>query len=135
MQLTVGELARRCGLTIRAEWSAMVSTVQAAMDRGVSPDAPEAQILALKEWPPLLTALRKAMTHGLAPNEPEACALGKHWLTLFGAYAGDDPGTHERIREAHAKEPDLTDSSWADEALVGYVSSVIATLQTSPPHH
>lgn len=58
MRLTVGELARRRGLTIRAEWSAMVSTVQAAMDRGVSPDAPEAQILAFKEWPPSLTALR-----------------------------------------------------------------------------
>jgi DNA-binding transcriptional MerR regulator len=197
--------------TIRAEWSAMVSAVQAAMDRGVSPDAPEAQILALRwmrtlyrdtggnpdflmrlnsmhdnepgawdaqgvseamrrfveqafvegrlaiyqrylkpeefafmrqhygatfnAWPPLLAALRKAMTNGVSPDEPEARALGERWVTLFRAYAGDDTGTHERIREAHAKEPDLTDSSWADEALIGYVRSILATLHTAPRHH
>jgi len=195
----------------RAEWSAMVSAAQAALDRGVSPDAPEAQVLALRwmrtlyrdtggnpdflvrlntmhdneqgswdamgvttavrsfieqafvegrlaiyqrylrpgefafmrehygatfnAWPPLLVELRKAMTNGVSPNEPEARALGERWVALFRAYAGDDPGTHERIREAHAKEPDLTDSSWADEALIGYVRSIIAALHPAPHTH
>ncbi|WP_266169064.1 MerR family transcriptional regulator [Dyella subtropica] len=198
-------------VTLRAEWSAMVSAIQAAMDRGASPDAPEAQILAVRwmrtlyrdtggnpdflvrlnqmhdnepgswdalgvsaamrrfveqafvegrlviyqrylkpeefafmrehygatfnEWPPLLVALRKAMTNGLPPHEPEARALGERWITLFRRYAGDDPGTHERIREAHAKEPDLTESSWADEALIGYVRSILSTLQAPPRTH
>jgi len=195
----------------RAEWSAMVSAVQAALDRGVSPDAPEAQILALRwmrtlyrdthgnpdflvrlnnmhdnepgswdamgvttvvrgfveqafvegrlaiyqrylkpdefafmrqhygatfnEWPPLLVALRKAMADGVRPDQPQALALGERWVTLFRRYAGDDPGTHERIREAHAKEPDLTDSSWADEAVIGYVRSIIAALQAASRTH
>jgi DNA-binding transcriptional MerR regulator len=195
----------------RAEWSAMVSAVQAALHRGVSPDAPEAQILALRwmrtlyrdtggnpdflvrlnhmhdsepgswdamgvttavrrfieqafvegrlaiyqrylkpeefafmrerygatfnEWPPLLVALRKAMTNGVQPHDAEASALGKQWMTLFCSYAGTDPGTHERIREAHSKEPDLTDSSWADEALIGYVRSILTALQATPRAH
>jgi len=195
----------------RAEWSAMVSTVQAAIDRGVPPDAPEAQILALRwmrtlyrdtggnpdflvrlntmhdnepgswdamgvtvavrsfieqafvegrlaiyqrylkpdefafmrqhygetfgAWPPLLAALRKAMGNGVSPDEPEARTLGQRWMTLFRLYAGDDPGTHERIRQAHANEPDLTDSSWADEALIGYLRTILATLQTAPREH
>ncbi|MDR3446325.1 MULTISPECIES: MerR family transcriptional regulator [unclassified Dyella] len=195
----------------RAEWSAMVSTVQAAMDRGVSPEAPEAQILALRwmrtlyrdtsgnpdflvrlnrmhdnepgswdaqgvslpmrrfieeafvegrlaiyqrylkpgefafmrqhygatfnAWPPLLAALRKAMVDGVPPGDPQARELGKQWAALFRAYAGDDPATHERIREAHAKEPDLTDSSWSDEALIGYVRTILAALQATPRAH
>lgn len=196
---------------VRAEWSAMVSAVQAAMDRGVAPDAPEAQILALRwmrtlyrdtngnpdflvrlnrmhdnepgswdamgvtlpvrrfveqafvegrlaiyqrylkpeefafmrehygatfrEWPPLLVALRDAMTREVSPHDAEARALGLRWATLFRSYAGDDPGTHERIREAHAKEPDLTESAWSDEALIGYVRSILAVLQAYPRPH
>ncbi|WP_019464102.1 MerR family transcriptional regulator [Dyella japonica] len=195
----------------RAEWGAMVSAVQAALDRGVSPEAPEAQILALRwmrtlyrdtggnpdflvrlnnmhdnepgswdamgvtqavrgfveqafvegrlaiyqrylkpdefafmrqhygatfnAWPPLLVALRKAMADGVRPDQPQARALGERWGMLFRSYAGDDPGTHERIREAHAKEPDLTDSSWADEALIAYVRSILAALQATPRTH
>lgn len=196
---------------IRAEWGAMVSAVQAALDRGVSPDSAEAQILAMRwmrtlyrdtggnpdflvrlnimhdsepgswdamgvttavrgfieqafvesrlaiyqrylkpdefafmrkhygetfdAWPPLLVELRKAMNDGIAPDAPEARTLGLRWINLFRSYAGDDPGTHERIREAHAKEPDLIESSWADEALIGYVRSILATLQAGPRAH
>lgn len=195
----------------RAEWGAMVSAAQAALDRGVSPDAHEAQILALRwmrtlyrdtggnpdflvrlnamhdnepgswdamgvttamrsfieqafvqgrlaiyqrylkpdefafmrehygatfnAWPPLLVELRKAKADGVAPHEPAARALGLRWATLFRSYAGDDPATHERIREAHAHEPDLTDSSWADEALIGYLRDILAALQAAPRTH
>jgi len=75
------------------------------------------------------------MIDGMPPGDPRARALGQRWMTLFRAYAGDDPGTHERIREAHAKEPELTDSSWTDETLMGYVRSILATLQAAPRAH
>jgi len=195
----------------RAEWSAMVSTVQAALDRSVPPNAPEAQILAMRwmrtlyrdtggnpdflvrlntmhdnepgswdamgvtvavrrfieqafvegrlaiyqrylkpeefafmrehygetfnAWPPLLVDLRKAMDNNVQPHEPDARALGLRWMALFRSYAGDDPGTHQRIREAHENEPDLIDSSWSDATLIGYVRSILAVLQAAPRTH
>lgn len=88
-----------------------------------------------REWPELLVALRKAMERGVQPQETEARELGARWATLFRRYAGDDPATHERIREAHAKEPELTESAWSDEALIGYVRSILAVLQAAPRQH
>lgn len=73
------------------------------------------------DWPALIVEVRKAMTADLPSDDPHVQALAQRWATLFRAYAGDDPVTHERIREAYAKEPDLRRGSAVDEALIAYL--------------
>jgi len=72
-------------------------------------------------WPALIVDIRKAMADQRPPDDPHVQALAQRWMTLFRAYAGDDPATHERIREAYAKEPDLRRGSAVDDALIGYL--------------
>lgn len=72
-------------------------------------------------WPPLIAALRKAMAAGTPAGDPQVQGLGRRWMELFRAYAGDDPATHARIREAYAKEPDLRSGSAVDDTLLAYV--------------
>lgn len=72
-------------------------------------------------WPALIVELRKAMADQRPPDDLHVQALAQRWMTLFRSYAGDDPSTHERIREAYAKEPDLRRGSAVDEALMGYL--------------
>jgi DNA-binding transcriptional MerR regulator len=72
-------------------------------------------------WPPLIAELRKAMAAGVPPSSPEAQALARRWMTMFRTYAGDDPATHARIREANTKEPDLMSGTWVDEVLLAYL--------------
>jgi DNA-binding transcriptional MerR regulator len=181
----------------QAEWQALVTAVQAAIDRGAAPEDHDAQLLALRwmqtlqrdtggnpdfllrlnamhdsepgmvalsgitpavkqfveraivearlaiyarylrahelafmrehygeqmyAWPPLIAELRKAMAAGVPAVSPTAQDLARRWMVMFRAYAGDDPATHTRIREAHAKEPDLMNGTWVDEALLAYL--------------
>lgn len=72
-------------------------------------------------WPALIVEIRKAMADQRPPDDPHVQSLAQRWMTLFRAYAGDDPATHERIREAYAKEPDLRRGSAVDEVLMGYL--------------
>lgn len=192
----------------QAQWSALVATMQAAMDRGAQPGDPEVDILALRwmemlgrdtgrnpdflmrlrtvneqepqarqrsgitealerfvekavvaarltlfarylsapemeflranygrqmyEWPPLIADLRKAMDAAVPVDSPHVQQLTQRWMTLFRAYAGDDPTTHARIRKAYAQEPGLRSGSAVDDALLGYVRESIASMQA--PH-
>jgi DNA-binding transcriptional MerR regulator len=102
MQITVGELAKRCGLTIR--------TLHHYDSIGL-----------------LKPSLRSAAGYRLY-DRANVDRL------LFRAYAGDDPATHARIREAYAKEPDLRSGSAVDDALLGYVRESIASMQASHRH-
>jgi DNA-binding transcriptional MerR regulator len=72
-------------------------------------------------WPPLIAELRKAMAAGVPAVSPTAQDLARRWTVMFRTYAGDDPATHARVREAHAKEPDLMNGTWVDEALLAYL--------------
>lgn len=83
------------------------------------------------EWPPLIAALRKARDNGTPATDPQVQALARRWMELFRAYAGDDPATHARIREACAKEPDLRSGSAVDDALLAYVRRSLAG--STPP--
>ena len=65
--------------------------------------------------------LRDAMKAGVPPGEPRVQQLARRWADLFRAYAGDDPATHARIREAYANEPDLRSGSAVDAALLAYL--------------
>ncbi|PWK92724.1 MerR family transcriptional regulator [Fulvimonas soli] len=185
------------------EWSALVTAVRAAMERGATPDDPDAQLLALRwmdlvgrgtgdnpaflmrlramnenepglrersgltpglerfveqamisarlaifarylqphemermrahygkqmhAWPELIAELRGALADRVPANDPRVQAMARRWMELFRAYAGDDPATHARIREAYAKEPELRSGSAVDDALLGYVREALAS--------
>ncbi|MFK2903710.1 MerR family transcriptional regulator [Dyella ginsengisoli] len=186
------------------EWSALVTAVQAAMDRGATPDDADAQILALRwmemvergtgdnpaflmrlhamneaepglrersgitpalerlveqsmvrarlaifaryldedemvrmrahygrqlyAWPELIAELRAARADGLPADDAQVQALAQRWMSLFREYAGDNPATHAKIREAYAREPDLRSGSAVDDALLAYVREAMASL-------
>lgn len=83
------------------------------------------------EWPPLIAALCKAMAASRPVDDPQVQALARRWMELFRAYAGDDPATHARIREAYANEPDLRSGSAVDDALLAYVRQTLASIQST----
>jgi len=80
-------------------------------------------------WPVLIAELLHAMADALPPAHPHVQAKAQRWMELFRAYAGDDPATHARIREAYAKEPDLRAGSAVDERLIAYVRSAWESAQ------
>ncbi|RUL70269.1 MerR family transcriptional regulator [Dyella choica] len=80
------------------------------------------------EWPPLIAALIKARDAGTPSDDPHVLELARKWLKLFTAYAGNDPATHARIREAYANEPDLRSGSGVNESLFGYVRAAMEEL-------
>lgn len=189
---------------VLAQWNALIGEVQAAMNRGVTPEAPYAHALALQwmeavqrgtgnnpgfitrlkamqdnepgirerngitpalerfieralvdarlviferyldpsamermranygaqmyDWPPLIAEVRGAINAGVPPTDPHAQQLARRWMELFRTYAGDDPATHARIREAYANEPDLRSGSSVDPAMLAYVRSAIEAM-------
>ncbi|MDF3839770.1 MerR family transcriptional regulator [Cupriavidus basilensis] len=82
----------------------------------------------MRHWPPLIAAVREAMTQGKTPGDPAVQDLAQRWLALFRAYAGDDPATQQKIRRALEAEPRLTEGTWVDAALLGYLRDALATL-------
>ena len=80
-------------------------------------------------WPSLVADLRAARAEGVPADEPRVQAMAKRWMELFREYAGDDPATHAKIREAYAKEPELRSGSAVDEALLGYVREALASIE------
>lgn len=72
-------------------------------------------------WLELIAELRQAMAVDTPTDDPHVQQLARRWGELFCAYAGTDPSTHARIREAYAKEPELRSGSAVDEALFKYV--------------
>ncbi|CAB3745868.1 MerR family transcriptional regulator [Burkholderia sp. MSh2] len=80
------------------------------------------------EWPQLMGDVRDAIEAGAQPGSPQGRALAQRWLDLFCSYAGHDPATHAKFRRALATEPLLTQDSWADETLIGFVREAMAQL-------
>lgn len=78
------------------------------------------------EWPVLIGAIRDRMEAGAPPEAPEVQALVRQWLTYFRAYAGDNPATHMKIREAHRLEPELMEGSFIDLPMLEFVKQGIA---------
>ncbi|WP_104202859.1 MerR family transcriptional regulator [Billgrantia saliphila] len=82
----------------------------------------------LPEWPPLIAELRQRLDQGIAPEAPEVQRLARRWLELLRRFAGDDPATHSKIRQANAQEPALREGTWLDERLEAYLGQAIAHL-------
>lgn len=66
----------------------------------------------LMEWPPLVAKLHKACRNGLNPAGEEGQALVAHWQRLFESYAGTDPQTHAKFRQAMLEHPHLLKGTW-----------------------
>jgi hypothetical protein len=64
------------------------------------------------EWPPLIARVRTAIDNGCAPDSSEARELALAWFDLFRSFAGDDPATQQKIRQALQNEPALTESGF-----------------------
>ncbi len=80
------------------------------------------------EWPVLIGAMREHLDAGTSPDTPEVQTLVRQWLTYFRSYAGDDPATHAKIREANMREPELMSGTLIDARLLEYVKEGIAVL-------
>jgi DNA-binding transcriptional MerR regulator len=81
------------------------------------------------EWPPLIARVRQALDAGHAPDSPVAQALAREWFDLFRSYAGDNPATQLKIRQAMAEQPGLTDYSVISPATLDYVRAAMQSLR------
>lgn len=85
------------------------------------------------EWPPLLARVRTAMDEGRAPDSPEAQALARDWFDLFRSYAGDNPVTQQKIRQALENEPELKQPGMVDERMLGFIRAAVQSLRGAQP--
>ena len=80
---------------IQAQWSALIASIQAVMDRGMPPDAPEAGILALR------------------------------WMEMLGRDTGYNPEFLMRLNAVNDKEPEARRHSGITEALQAFVEQAL----------
>jgi DNA-binding transcriptional MerR regulator len=83
------------------------------------------------EWPPLIAQVREAMNAGHAPNSAEAQTLARRWLDLFRSFAGDNPATQAKVRQALMEEPRLTEGGMMNDAMRGFIRSAMQVLHAS----
>ncbi|PMS14620.1 MerR family transcriptional regulator [Trinickia dabaoshanensis] len=83
------------------------------------------------EWPQLMADVRDAIEAGLTPDSPEGAALARRWFELFRSYAGDDPNTQRKFREALQNEPELQVGTLADETLLTFVRQAMQRIAPS----
>ncbi|MBD8544874.1 TipAS antibiotic-recognition domain-containing protein [Oxalobacteraceae sp. CFBP 8761] len=81
------------------------------------------------EWPPLVAQVRTAMDEGHAPDSPQARALALAWFDLFRSFAGDQPATQKKIRQALQNEPALRQSGMVDERMRAFISAAMQALR------
>lgn len=85
----------------------------------------------MHEWPPLVAEVHQQMESGAPASDPATLALARRWLELFRSYAGDDPVTQQKIREALVREPELRQGSWASDALLDYLRQAMGHLMAA----
>jgi DNA-binding transcriptional MerR regulator len=80
------------------------------------------------EWPPLIARVRMAIDAGCAPDSPQARTLALAWFDLFRSFAGDNPATQQKIRQALENEPALTQSGMVDAGMRDFVRAAMGAL-------
>ncbi|WON78019.1 MerR family transcriptional regulator [Serratia sp. UGAL515B_01] len=80
------------------------------------------------EWPVLIAQFQQAMKEGIPPESAQAKQLAGQWLTLFRSYAGDNPTTQMKIRQAMEQEPTLIEGTWLTPPLLHYLRQCITQL-------
>jgi DNA-binding transcriptional MerR regulator len=81
------------------------------------------------EWPPLIAKVSQAMDAGDAPDSAEVQALAHQWFDLFRSYAGNNPATQLKIRQALTEQAELTDGGMVDAAMRDYIRAAMQSLQ------
>lgn len=82
-------------------------------------------------WPELIAELTRIKAVGTQVEDPRVQKLARRWMELFREYAGENPATHAKIREAYAKEPDLRSASAVDQTLLAYVRESIKSAEAA----
>lgn len=75
----------------------------------------------MQAWPALVANVRKLMQAATPPEHAEAQALAREWYALTAQFAGDDPRTRDKLRQAMEKEPALLEGSGIDLAMLDYL--------------
>lgn len=79
-------------------------------------------------WLDLIAAVREAWLQQIPPQSPDVQDLLRRWNALFQACWGEADGLRERVRAAHAAEPELLLGSGIDAGLLSYLQSGFAGL-------
>lgn len=82
----------------------------------------------MMEWPPLVAKLHAAVNAQLSPQSEEARGIAAHWLTLFSSFAGNDPQTQQKFREAMMREPHLSKGTWMTPETLAWLQQAFAAL-------
>lgn len=82
----------------------------------------------MMEWPPLVAKLHAAVKTQLSPQSEEARGIAAHWLTLFSSFAGNDPQTQQKFREAMMREPHLSKGTWMTPETLAWLQQAFAAL-------
>ncbi|CAI0932614.1 HTH-type transcriptional activator tipA [Serratia rubidaea] len=82
----------------------------------------------MQEWPALIARLQSALNDGIAPDSAHARQVAADWLVLFRSYAGDNPATQMKIRQAMEQEPTLSEGTWLTPPLLEYLREAVANL-------
>lgn len=80
------------------------------------------------EWPALIASVRAAMDQQTPSDDPAVLALARQWRALFQSYAGTDPATQLKFRQAHQQEPRLMEGSFVTLAMIEYLAPAMATV-------
>jgi hypothetical protein len=78
------------------------------------------------EWPALIAAVRAALDSHTPADDPAVLALARQWRDLFQSYAGTNPATQLKFRQAHQQEPRLLQGSFVTVAMIGYLAPAMA---------
>ncbi|ALB62991.1 Albicidin resistance protein [Cronobacter condimenti 1330] len=82
----------------------------------------------MMEWPPLVAKLHAAVETKCDPASKEARGLAAHWLTLFESFAGRNPQTQQKFREAMRHEPHLTKGTWMTPDVLSWLQQALGAL-------
>ena len=80
----------------------------------------------VQEWGPLIARVSAHIASGAAPGDPASRQLAREWMELFSSYAGANPATHAKLREAHAREPGLMTGSFITDELLAFIREAMA---------
>lgn len=78
------------------------------------------------EWPPLIAAVRASLDAQVPPQDDSVLALARQWLALFRSYAGHDPATQLKFRQAHQEQPRLAQGSFVTPQMMAYLAPAMA---------
>ncbi|GIZ10759.1 MerR family transcriptional regulator [Pseudomonas sp. NCCP-436] len=80
-------------------------------------------------WPHLLVELNEAIEQNTSPISEQGQALAGRWLAMFNTYAGPDPQTRQKIRQALAEEPRLAQGTWLSAKVLGFLTMAVQAAQ------